>query len=313
MRTHDNLGFFWNFILDRINRILIVNDSLEGLETAVSKAALLEHYTGSEVEVAETIWDSIEDENLPDETKQELIDVFKKAELKTLQEALEPFADKIAFPSAQVLWNRRSDDAIAEEIAARDIDLLIKPASRRGLQDYLHAPLDWRLIRQSTCAVLISQSEEWSVGGHVLAALDVTNEKHEALNREVVATSQFMAKVLDATLHLLSVYPDLGQSVSERQVAMDYVGLKEDMRAAREEALADLAAGIDDVQVETHVEEGKPAKLIAHLAETLPATVTVLGTSARTGLGKWILGNTAESTLPRLGRDVLAVKSAEQT
>ena len=43
-------------------------------------------------------------------------------------------------------------------------------------------------------------------------------------------------------------------------------------------------------------------------ARELAATVTVMGTAARSGLGKLMLGNTAEDTLTRLEGDVLTVR-----
>ena len=43
-------------------------------------------------------------------------------------------------------------------------------------------------------------------------------------------------------------------------------------------------------------------------AEELQPTITVLGTHARGGLKKLVLGNTVESTLPHLQGDVLTLR-----
>ena len=119
-----------------------------------------------------------------------------------------------------------------------------------------------------------------------------------------------MAQILDAQLHVVCVYSDLGQSVNALQVAMDYVGIKADMRQARQEKLQTTLAQLDLEDVEVHLLEGKPASMIANLERTLGPTITVMGTAARKGLSKLVLGNTAEDVLGRLQGDVLTLRAA---
>jgi len=225
-------------------KTLVINDRLEGLETALAKAALIEHYTGSEVEVAEVIWDHIEDEPIAEQDKANLIEAFVAADRHGLQRLLEPYQDRIAWSEARVLWNKRSDEAMLQEAAQQHAGLLIKPAGSHSLGDYLFAPLDWRLIREAPCPVLISKSTAWNTGGDVLTAVDIADDNHTELSREVLRAGKLMADSLDAQLHVVCVYSDLGQSVNALQVAMDYEGIKEDMRLARQERLLALPAGL---------------------------------------------------------------------
>ena len=44
-----------------VKNILIANDSLDGLNTALEKAAMIEHYSGAELHVAEVIYDAATD------------------------------------------------------------------------------------------------------------------------------------------------------------------------------------------------------------------------------------------------------------
>ncbi len=293
-----------------LKKLLVVNDTLTGMPEALSKAALIEHYTGAEVEIAEVIWDTIEEEPLNEPDKANLIEAFTAAERHGLNRLLEPYSDRIAWSEARVLWNKRTDDAIVEEIKSQDVSLVIKPGARYGLIDHLHAPLDWRIIREAPCPVLISQSDAWATGGAVLAAVDIADTAHQELNDKILQVAQTIAQTLAADLHVCCVYSDLGQSVNALQVAMDYEGIKEDMRLARETALAETLARLEmqDSTI-THIEEGKPATVIAHRAEALGATVTVMGTAARSGIGKLVLGNTAEDTLTHLQGDVLTVRN----
>ncbi len=289
-------------------KLLVVNDSLDGMPEALSKAALIEHYTGAEVEVAEVIWDTVEDEPLNEIDKANLIEAFTAAERHGLHSLLEPYKDRIAWSEARVLWNKRTDEAILDEVRQQGVSLLIKPGVGYGLTDHLHAPLDWRLIREAPCPVLISQTPAWQTGGNVLAAVDIADTAHAALNDKVLLTARTLADTLNAALHLCCVHSDLGQSVGALQVAMDYQGIKEDMREARSAALADAMKRLGIEDATAHIKEGKPAPVIAHLASELSATVTVMGTAARSGLEKLMLGNTAEDTLTRLEGDVLTVR-----
>ncbi len=296
--------------MDKLEKVLVVNDQMDGLPEALGKAALLEHYSGCSVEVAETLWDSVEEEPLPQPDKANLIAAFVAAERKGLMDLLEPYEELIADSEARVLWAKQADDAILREIRAQGIDLLVKPARKSSLQDQLHAPLDWRLIREAPCAVLMSKTPEWHTGGNVLAAVDATHPDHADLNTEIIKTSQILARLLNAKLHVMSVYPDLVHSSGELQVALDQSRLRAQMREAREDALRALIENVADVDCEIHALAGKPARVIATLAEDLDATVTVLGTHARAGLKKLVLGNTVESTLPHIPGDVVTLRLA---
>lgn len=49
--------------VQQINNILIANDSLDGMHTALEKAATIEHYSGADIHVAEVIYDAIAEES----------------------------------------------------------------------------------------------------------------------------------------------------------------------------------------------------------------------------------------------------------
>lgn len=297
--------------IKNLKRVLVANDSLEGLEAALQKAALIEHHSGAEIEVAEVIYDNIEEEHLEEHVKSQLIESFKAAERNGLRKLLEPYKDKIAWSRAQVLWSKYTDEAIIGEAERRSADLIIKPMSHHStLSDLIHTPLDWQIIRTANCPVLISKSPEWGTGGIVLGAVDISDAKHKDLSIRVLETTNDLATILDADLHIVCVYPDLGQRVSQYQVALDYEGIKDDMRAARQQALEETLEKLEINAIELHVIEGKPAVTVANLANRLDVTVAVLGTSARTGLKKLLLGNTSEAMIGRLKQDILTVRTS---
>ena len=295
-----------------LKRILIGNDSLEGMDTALAKAALIEHYSGAELVAAEAIYDPIADESgdhISDAERARLIEALKAAERRGLESLISPHKEHVASIEARVVWHRNAAQGLLQLQQECGADLLIKPVSKHGrIADYFHTPLDWALMRGAPCAVLVSKQPTWSTGGNVLAAVDVADAKHESLTRAVLNTAASLAHLLDAQLHLACAYPELGQSVSDLQVAMDYEGIKQDMRESRQRRLDDWCQQLELANAVCHVVEGKTSLVIAQLADELGASVTVLGTAARKGLGKLLLGNTAEEIIHRMNGDVVAVR-----
>lgn len=298
--------------MEQITRVMVANDRLDGMESALAKAALIEHYTGAEVRAVTVVHDSVADEPaevMPDEQRIQLIEALKAAERQGLRRIADRYRGKVADLDIQVLWNRDARAAILDAAARAGVELLIKPVSEHHpLGDYLHTPLDWALMRDASCSVLISRRADWNAPSCVLAAVDVTDVKHLALTRAVLTSAATLARVTGVPLHVATAYPSLGQSVGDLQVAMDYAGIKADMRAARQKATAHWITSLELEVGETHLLEGKPAVVIPDLANRLDATVTVLGTAARTGLRKLLIGNTAEDIIGRLRGDLLVVR-----
>jgi len=294
-----------------LNKILVANDGLDGLDTALAKAALMEHYSGAAIEVLEVVYDTVAEEPasiLPEAERANLIEGFKAAERNALRRIIEPYVDRVAEIETRVAWHKNAAEAILAELD--DVDFLIKPISHHhGMLDRLHAPLDWNLTRSAPCPVLISK-KAWSENHTVLAALDAGDESHQALNRAILSTAQTLAGILGGNLEVVSAYPSLGQTVSELQVAMDYEGIKADMRATRESLIDTLVRELDAPVTTVHLIEGSARDVIPQLANRMGAVVTVLGTAARRGLSQLLMGNTAEAIIGALDGDLVTVREA---
>lgn len=295
-----------------LRRILVANNSLDGMDRALEKAAIIEHYSGAEILVLETLYDRIAEEpdrNLPHSEQARLIEALKAAERNGLCNLITPFRQRVASVESRLVWAKDARNAIIDAGAEWGAQLIIKPVSEHHpIADFLHTPLDWGLMRHAHCAVLISKGDPWQAPRSVLAAVDVADQYHEALNREILRTAGTLADLLGTPVELVSAYPDLGQTVNELQVATDFKGIKDDMRASRRAAAQNL---IDETGITVgtvHLLEGRPATVIPRLATDLGATVTVLGTSARQALGKVIIGNTAEDLIGRLPGDLVTVR-----
>jgi nucleotide-binding universal stress UspA family protein len=116
--------------------------------------------------------------------------------------------------------------------------------------------------------------------------------------------------VLGGELHVVTAYPSLGQQPSQLQVAHDFEAIKRDMQVRRRAALESMLTRLGASAKELHVIEGRPRVVIARLAARLDAGLTVLGTAARKGLQKLLIGNTAEGIASDLTTDLLTVREA---
>lgn len=292
-----------------MDRLLIASDNLTGMDIALGKAARIEHYTGAEVMLAEVIYDAVEEESnavLADDQKALLIEGLKAAERNGLEQLVAPYRNKVASIDHQVLWDKNATRGIVDHLT--NFDLLIKPVSHHTrLVDRLHAPLDWSLMRSATCPVMISKMD-WTDTSVLVAALDAADTDHTELNRQILTVANDLAGILGSKLHVVCAYPSLGQKGGELQVAMDYDGIKADMRDSRDKLIHEL---IDELGIEVqqiHLLEGKPGHTIPEKANELGAVITVLGTAARRGLTQLIIGNTAERIIEAIEGDVVTVR-----
>jgi nucleotide-binding universal stress UspA family protein len=220
-----------------VNEILIASDERASLLSALEKAALVERYTGARLTVAQVIYDPIGEEPATyfgkDET-QSIIDKLIATERNELTEHVSEFAARVADLRADVVWDKNPAQGILSEAARIGADLIVKPLSEsHGIADFLQAPIDWTLMREAGCPVLFTRQQPWQGTAKVLAAVDASEAEHEALNRAILLAAQTAAGTLDAELHLVSVYPSLGQHMSQYQVANDFEGIKSEMKALR--------------------------------------------------------------------------------
>ena len=138
-------------------------------------------------------------------------------------------------------------------------------------------------MRSAECPVLISK-QDWSDTSVLVAAVDAADTDHQPLNQQILIVANDLANVLGAKLHVVCAYPSLGQKRGELQVAMDYDGIKADMRDSRDHLIHGLISELNIEVAEIHLLEGKPGAVIPAKANQLGAAVTVLGTAARRGL-----------------------------
>ena len=139
---------------------------------------------------------------------------------------------------------------------------------------------------------------------HILVAVDFAHSSDRALD---VAAQ--MASESGAQLTLVAAYavPALGYAAAE-VVATDLVTPSEDAaRAQMNELVAEIRKRCP--RVDAYVRQGRPAEGVLATTREVGADLIVIGTHARHGVERLVLGSVAESVLRDSPVPVLVVRS----
>ncbi|CAH0152645.1 Universal stress protein E [Pseudomonas sp. Bi123] len=203
-------------------------------------------------------------------------------------------------------WNESLHDTIIDVQQAEGCGLVVKqhyPDS--PLKKALLTPADWKLLRYCPTPVLLVKTAKPWAGGVILAAIDVGNMdgEHRTLHASIIDHGYDIASLAKAHLHVISAHPSPMLSAADPTMQ-----LKETIEARYREQCQAFQAEFDIDDDHLHIEEGPADVLIPFMAHKLGASVTVIGTVARTGLSGALIGNTAEVVLDALESDVLVLK-----
>lgn len=182
-------------------------------------------------------------------------------------------------------------------------DITIKEPHRASLIDSLLTPKDWKLLRTNASPVLMARNVLVNEQAPILAAVEAqpSDAEHQRLSAQILATAHYIAKTLNAPLHLFSAYPTPMQDPSgEKSTRQAHA---ESYRAACHALAAPFAIPAERI----HLAEGPAELLLPDQARALGAQLLLLGTVARKGLQGALLGNTAEQLLERIDTDVLVL------
>ena len=206
-------------------------------------------------------------------------------------------------------WNESLHETIVDVQQAEGCGLVIKqhyPDS--SLKKALLTPGDWKLLRSCpTPVLLVKTSKPWT-GGVVLAAIDVgnTDDEHRHLHNIIIDHGYDIASLAKAHLHVVSAHPSPMLSAADPTLQ-----LSETIEARYREQCIAFQAEFDIDNEHLHIAEGPADVLIPYMAHTLGASVTVIGTVARSGISGALIGNTAEGVLDAVESDVLVLKPQE--
>lgn len=294
--------------------ILVANEKLAGLNSALAKSSMLEHYSGAKLTLLEVIYDSLEkeaDDVLPRAEKDRLINAYMAAERYALAEMAKCYESKVASLETQVSWSESRELGICRFAIQHQVDLIITPQDTGDslLETFRNLPIH-RLLAHAACPVLVSKVHSWDDTKAILACVDVSDREHQALNRSIVNNGVLMAELLGIPLHILNVAPLPQLSLGRFSSSFDVIAMQKRLLESRETALQRLQASVTGSSSEVfyHLKAGHLIGEIRSLADNIGADIVVMGTACREGLRRFLIGNSAEAVLHRIDADLLCVK-----
>jgi nucleotide-binding universal stress UspA family protein len=185
--------------------------------------------------------------------------------------------------------------------------IVVGHQGQSGLTEFLLGSVAQRVVHLAHCPVLVSRASA-NTGG-VVAATDLSDPSMPAIQRGAAEArwrnqSLTIVHVLDPSVGL---YAASAGSLFGVSVALPPPDLQAEVRDALTTALRQK---MDEVRAvgEARVMYGKPADAILECADSLKASLIVVGTHGRSGLARLALGGVAEAVTKKARCSVLVVR-----
>ncbi|HVO47543.1 MAG TPA: universal stress protein [Steroidobacteraceae bacterium] len=214
---------------------------------------------------------------------------------------------------ASVTWDFPIYEAIVRCANRQRADLIVaeRHAGRHILPGMLQLT-DWELLRISPVPVLLVKKPRPYDRPAVLAAVDPAHAlaKPALLDKQILDLASTVARALRGPLHAVHAFAPFpadagdGHLLSSRTVQAVITQRK---RTAQRMLARELRA-FDVPAARRHLVGRHPIDAIEQTARSIGSDMVVMGAISRSGLKRFIFGNTAEALLDSLPCDLLIVK-----
>ncbi|MDJ0813946.1 MAG: universal stress protein [Woeseiaceae bacterium] len=311
--------------MKRFSNILLVVDDRTDSSAALKRATTLARSNNAHLTVCAGI-----DAN-PDDVRMRVITVSSREVLDVaIEKTQEWLTDIVASVAAddvsidtKVLVGKPFIEII-RQVLRDDHDLLIKSADAdRGLREMLFSSTDKHLMRKCPCPVWIIKPTERQKYLRILAAVDEDPGEpvKDVLNRQILEMFTSMALTEYSEAHVVHAWQVFGEGLLKSHKwdfsEGEFEAMLEEEASGRRRWLQDLVTSYGDFpdtsvsegpELRLHVIKGPAEQVVPELARELEVDLVVMGTVARTGIGGFFMGNTAESILGELDCSVLTMK-----
>ncbi|MGH8517849.1 MAG: universal stress protein [Panacagrimonas sp.] len=211
--------------------------------------------------------------------------------------------------SCEVVWARKTHEAVLEKVAERAPDLVVKDFHRENV---LHrwsilSSADSRLSRLCPVPIMFVQPHSPLLYGRVAAAVDPVHPeaRDSELDDAVVGIAMPLAMVAGAELELVHV---VAHRAGSEGLSIEIDQMLEHLRREDERAFVQFADryGVAPEQRRL-LEGGVMAELLRHIAEA-QVDLVVIGSQYRRGLDRFLLGSHSEAIVSQATCDVLLVR-----
>jgi universal stress protein E len=308
--------------MQRLDRILAVIDPTADAQPAAAKAARLARRSGASLELftcdadpaltGDFFFDAAALHRLRAEFLAE-----RTAQVEEIAEQLRQTGLDV---STHVHWDNPLHEGILRRIAECQPDLVCKDTHYHSiLRRALFTNTDWHLVRSCPVPLLLCRTADWAPRPRLLAALDPGHhgDKPAALDHDIVAAAQLMARHLDGEVEAVHVFFPAAllaaTSIDGMPLAVDPGGVSL-IEAERERLSGSMheiarAHGLDARAVQ--VVQGAAAERLPLLAAERHVDLLVMGAVSRSRLREFFVGSTAERILDHLPCDVLVIRSID--
>jgi len=201
-------------------------------------------------------------------------------------------------------------ETIAERILELAPDLVLKDVQHEStLSRVLFTPFDAHLLRLCPAPLLLVTGRHERRPRRVIAAVDTLHaDEVSGLNDRIVTEARRLARMFEATVHLVHVFEGLPPPTAGMIEGLDGLGVAYDQLAQTDRERFEVFARHHGFPAERgHLLSGFGPATLAEFAGDATADLLVLGTNYRTGLDRLLVGSTAERLLGLVRCDVLAV------
>ncbi len=310
--------------MKRFRNIVYVAEPLADQSAAMARAVALAENSQARLTVLRVVDPPRLGAFARSHSRDELESLLRQQETARLESLVAPFRSRV-----EVSLDLRFGTPFIEVV--RDVirhqrDLVIKTAcTEEGVRHRLFGSTDMHLLRKCPCPVWLLHPDTTQNYRRILAAVDFDPWQPEAgegeLNRFILELAGSLALSDFAELHVVHVWDTMAEGVMRVWGGeLDDASLSayvESERVRHQEGFdrldGELRALLGEeaygyLSPRLHLRQGVAREVIPALTKEIDADLIVMGTVARTGIPGFIIGNTAEGVLNRIGCAVLAVK-----
>ena len=221
--------------------------------------------------------------------------------------------------TTEVLQTRPLNDGILEIAEKIQPKFVVKATDYHSASERSTlVDTDWQLMRACPYPLWIVRSESMPERPFIVAAVDPGNahDKPAELDREIIRNARAVAEATGGDLHLLHTYQRLtgigtaaNRALTASKLPIDAIDAK--IKAAHRSALDALAGDCGVAAERTHQLPGRTHEILPAFTRSHAAGLVVIGSLARWGIKRMIIGSTAERVVDHLACDILIVRHAE--
>lgn len=252
------------------------------------------------------------------QSQQAAFEAFLSERINTsLKNAREMLGNEVVEPTIEVMADDSSPSVtITRYVLRHEYDLLVKEAEDTGGESGFKA-LDMTLLRKCPSALYLARPiSNPRENIRVAVAIDPLTESEDAhdLNIRLLQVSRSIADSCSGTLDIVSCweYPYEDYVRHNAWVMVTNEDLNDAVLATLNEHHTALDALIADAGItgENHIHllRGQAAMELSKFADNQEVDIMIMGTVARTGIAGFVIGNTTENVIEKLGCSLLALK-----